>query len=110
MEVVYVRWLDARGLGGSVSLAVAKSQHPLVMHTAGILVDEDEERVVISQDRWSFTEDGQEVERVRDLEVTPRVLIQSLQRFTVRQSDEKALAPTAPDAPLPSFYGEKTYT
>ena len=87
MEVVYVRWLDTRAIQGPVSLAAAKRQHPIMMHSGGLLVDESEERVVLTQDWWEYTEDGDEVERVRDLEVIPKALVQVMQRFSI---DEKA--------------------
>ena len=91
MEVVYVRWLDARGIQGPVSLAAGKRQHPIMMHSGGLLVDESEERVVLAQDWWDSTEDGGEVEWIRDLEVVPRALIQVIQRFTIGEvGDEKA--------------------
>ena len=34
MEVVYVRWLDARGISGPVSLAASKRKHPILMESA----------------------------------------------------------------------------
>lgn len=86
MEVVYVRWLDASGNSGQMSLAGGKRQHPLIMHTAGVLLTEDDEQVVIAQDQWTITEDGDQAERVRDVEAIPRVLVLALQRFSI---DEK---------------------
>ena len=91
MELVYVRWLDARGLGGPLSLAAAKRERSLMMHSAGLLVAEDDQCIVIAQDQWSCTEDGDQAERVRDVEVIPRVLVQDMQRFTIQEGHEKLL-------------------
>ena len=96
MEVVYVRWLDASGIGGPVSLATARNDHLVEMNTAGILVGEDEQRIVLAQDWWSYIEDDAEMVRVRDREVIPKAMVLSLQRFNTDMM-----------APLPSLLYDK---
>ncbi len=86
MKLVYVEWLDARGMRGPISRKEAEAEDPLPVMSAGILVREDAEVVIIAQDYWSFPDrDGTTPESVRELEVIPRVLVRRLEIIEVAE-------------------------
>ena len=77
MKVVYIEWLDARGIGGRVSRKKAEEEGLLLVRTAGLLVGEDEKVVRVAQDYWRYEdEDGTEPETYRELEIIPKNGIQ----------------------------------
>ena len=77
MKVIYIEWLDARGIQGRLSKKEANSNGLMLVHTAGILVGEDEEVVRVAQDYWTYEDgDGTMPEVYRDLEVIAKIGIQ----------------------------------
>ena len=73
MKVVYLEWLDARGIGGRVARKAAEKEGLLLVRTAGLLVGEDEEVVRVAQDHWKYEDDdGMVPETYRELEVIPK--------------------------------------
>ena len=73
MKVVYLEWLDARGIGGRVARKAAEKEGLLFVRTAGLLVGEDEEVVRVAQDYWRYEDDdGTVPETYRELEVIPK--------------------------------------
>lgn len=84
MKLVYLEWVDARGIGGQMSRKVGQRHNGLLVRTAGILLGEDEEVVRLAQDYWKYEdEDGTEPEVFRDLEIIPKVLVQIRKEFEV---------------------------
>ena len=83
-KVVYLEWLDARGISGRMARKAAEETGLLLLRTAGLLVGEDETVVRVAQDYWTYEdEDGTEPETYRELEVIPKSGIQRREEWEV---------------------------
>ena len=98
MKVVYIEWLDASGTNGQVRRERADKEGLVLMHTAGLLISEDEQVVRLVQDYWDFEDsDGVKRETLRELAVIPKNGIQRRVEWETQ--------PIIPDMPcaLPAF-------
>ena len=82
MQVVYVEWLDSRSIS-FVSATSARKEQLLLMSTAGLLIGEDDQVLRLARDFWSFDDDGNHVERCRDVAIIPKNAIQRRQQWEV---------------------------
>ena len=76
--VVYIEWVDAHGGGGQYDLDYVKKSQMDTMGTAGMLVDEDEEKVIIAQDLFRTTGESPQA---RAFMVIPKVNITRIERW-----------------------------
>ena len=97
MKVIYVAWLDASFSGGQRSAREARGEKLLLVHTAGLLVGEDDAVVRVGQDYWNYEDsDGTVPEIYRQIEVIPKAAIR--QRL---DWEADCVPPCAPDSALP---------
>ena len=82
MQVVYVEWLDSRCVS-SASAASARRESLLLMSTAGVLVGEDDQVLRLALDWWGWDDDGDWVERYRNVAIIPKAAIQRRQQWDV---------------------------
>ena len=90
MQVVFVEWLDSHSVSGA-SATSARKEGLLLMATAGLLVGEDDQVLRLALDWWSWEDDGDLVERYRNLAIIPKAAIQR------RRQWDAAPEPVAPD-------------
>jgi hypothetical protein len=85
MKVMYIEWLDARGLEGRVNRKEAEEAGLLLVKTAGLLIGEDEEVVRVSMDYWSYADasDGHTYDTYREIEVIPKSGIQKRMEWEI---------------------------
>ena len=89
MKVVYIEWLDARGIGGRMARKAAEEMGLLLLRTAGLLVGEDEKVVRVAQDYWKYEdEDGTAPETYRELEIIPKNGIKKREEWEPKGSKE----------------------
>lgn len=81
MKIVWIKWLDAHGQGGPVSLDTFNKQGPLEVVTAGIYASEDKDVVRFSMDFYSYP--GFDEASVRNTGVIVKKNIISMKTFTV---------------------------
>ena len=80
-KVAYIEWIDASGAPGPFDISEAISNDwDLTMYTAGILIEETEDRVIIAQDTYHGRVASNNP-RCRDVEVIPRRYITRMQLF-----------------------------
>lgn len=100
MNIVYLEWLDARGIAGRVTSREAKAEGLLLVHTAGILINENEEVVRVSQDYWKYSDgDGTEPESYREVEIIARGSIQRRLEWTTYDDEPILLEMSSGTAP-----------
>ena len=77
MKVVYIAWLDASNCDGVRTAKVARAETLIEVHTAGLLIGEDDEVVRVGQDYWNYEDsDGTVPEIYRQIKVIPKGAIQ----------------------------------
>ena len=92
VQIAYIEWLDARGLAGRMNKKMAQTEPLLLVRSAGLLVNQDEEVVRISQDYWTWEdEDGTQPETYRELEVIPRAMVRRIEIIQVGRSPEEIM-------------------
>lgn len=92
IQIAYIEWLDARGLAGRMNKKMAQTEPLLLVRSAGLLVNQDEEVVRISQDYWTWEdEDGTQPETYRELEVIPRAMVRRIEILRVGISPEEII-------------------
>lgn len=70
MKVIYVQWLDARGMSGGKPVAQVKKMSGLIIDTAGMLIDEKGKAIRIAQDIYQYDEEDGPI--ARDVEIIPK--------------------------------------
>ena len=83
VEVVYIEWLDASGVSSTQSVADAKRERLSLMHSAGVLIGEDDQVLRLALDCWSYDDDGSLKELCRNVSVIPKNAIQRRQHWEV---------------------------
>ena len=76
MKVVVVHWLDTLSDRAQVSLKQALGMKPVPIVSSGILVRDDDEGIVLSQDILHFDDDDI---AYRDTEMIPKAYITSIE-------------------------------
>ena len=80
MKVIYVKWIDVQAHHSPVRTVDALEKTGVIMHSAGILIAEDEGTIRITQDVYKL--DGDE-ENCRDLMIIPKQSVLKVQYFEV---------------------------
>ena len=88
MKVVYVEWLDAKGINGRLSRKAANLEGLQFMYSSGIWVGEDDAVVRIAQDHWvNENDDGTTTETFRDVGVIPKSGVQRRVEWEIGNDD-----------------------
>ena len=82
IRLAYVLWEDAYSKYGRMEREDIESLGPCLMHSGGIIIEEDDNKVVICMD-YSDGDGIDDDESIRDILVVPKAYIRKIHRWDV---------------------------
>lgn len=82
-DMVYVQWMDASYLDGPMPAEHVPQHAGVMIHTAGLLVDEDDDFLYIAADYCEMNE------TVRHINYIPKVLVHACQVISMIPEEEE---------------------